>query len=84
MIKNVSPLCSEITYFYLHSVRWGSKLWEILHITRQVDLFYVVNFFLFCGRSPIVLSLPSSMFVMKLQNMLSSVHTEITDSFVVR
>ena len=41
-------------------------------------------FFLFCGRSPIVLSLPSSMFVMKLQNMLSSVHTEITDSFVVR
>ena len=41
------------------------------------------QFFLFCGRSPIVLSLPSSMFVMKLQNMLSSVHTEITDSLVV-
>ena len=38
MIKNVSPLCHEITYFYLHSVQWGSMLWEILHMTRQVDL----------------------------------------------
>jgi hypothetical protein len=46
--------------FYLDNVQWGSKPWEILHITRQV-IYSTVNFSLLLSEARVFLPLPFSM-----------------------